>query len=206
MQDIKIQKEVGEKSDEKSVEKAEKKKKMEYKQCTLEELQNMFEKEQNLEELNKIISVISDKHDVLSDDNEETNNVHLEEEIYQQTNLIKLDDLNAIPLEEIKRKLEKKYGKNEFNEIGEEIDLYETETNLVKNVVPKPEESGEPSRRNTHFLRPRYVPAGRTSNFSFGFIPRKTMTHEEIGLTPISQIRYILNIDGARNREEIFEH
>ena len=35
----------------------------------------MFEKEQNSEELNKIMSIISDKHDVLSGDNEETNNV-----------------------------------------------------------------------------------------------------------------------------------
>ena len=28
--------------------------------------------------------------------------------------------------------------KNEINEIGEEIDLQETETNLVNNVIPKP--------------------------------------------------------------------
>ena len=46
-----------------------------------------------------------------------------------------------------------KWLENVINEIGEKIDLYETETNLVKNVVPKPEECGEPSRRNTHFLR-----------------------------------------------------
>ena len=97
-------------------------------------------------------------------------------------------------------------AKNEINEIGEEIDLYETETNLVNNVVPKPEEFGEPSRRNIHFLRPRYIPAGRTSNFSFRFVPRKITTYEEIGFTPISQTGYILNIDGACNREEIFEH
>jgi len=55
-------------------------------------------------------------------------------------NLIKLEDLDVLPLEEIKRKLDKKYEKmtieNEINEIGEEIDLYETETNLIKNVVP----------------------------------------------------------------------
>jgi len=125
-------------------------------------------------------------------------------------NLIKLDDLNVLPLEEIKRTLDKKYGKmiaeNEINEIEEEIDLHETETNLVNNVVSKTKEFGEPSRRNTHFLRPRYVPAGRTNNFSFGFVPRKTITYEEIGLTPISQTGYILNTDGARNREEIFEH
>ena len=95
--------------------------------------------------------------------------------------------------------------KNEINEIGEKIDLHETETNLVNNVIPKPEEFGEPSRRNTHFLRPRYVPAGRTNNFSFRFVPRKTTTYEEIGCTSISQTGYILNIDGARNKEKIFE-
>ena len=62
---------------------------------------------------------------------------------------------------------------DEINEIGEEIDLYEIETNLVNNVVHKPEEFGEPSRRNTHFIRPRYVPTERTINFFFEFIPRK---------------------------------
>ena len=51
---------------------------------------------------------ISDKHDILSDDIEETNNVQLEEEIFQQMNLIKLEDLYALPLEEIRRKLDKK--------------------------------------------------------------------------------------------------
>ena len=75
---------------------------------------------------------------------------------------------------------------NEINEIGEEIDLHKIETNLVNNIVPKSEEFGERSRRNTHFLRPRYVLAGRTSNFFFGFISRKTTTYKEIGLTPIS--------------------
>ena len=102
----------------------------------------MFEKEQNSEELNKIIGAFSDKHDVLSNDNEETNYVHLEEEIYQQMNLIKLEDINVLSLEEIRRKLDKKYNKmtveNEINEIGEELDLGETKTNLVNNVVPKP--------------------------------------------------------------------
>ena len=66
----------------------------------------MFDKKQNPEELNKIMSAISDKHDVLSDDNEETNNIQLKEEIYKQMNLIKLDDLNVSPLEEIRRKLD----------------------------------------------------------------------------------------------------
>jgi len=44
------------------------------------------------------------------------------------------------------------------------------------------------------------------TDFSFGFTPKKTTSYEEIGLTPIDQIGYILNIDGAPNREEIFEH
>jgi len=50
-------------------------------------------------------------------------------------------------------------------------------------------------------MRPRYVPAGSKTNFSFGFIPRKITTFEKIGLTPISQIGYVLNINGARNTE-----
>ena len=85
---------------------------------------------------------------------------------------------------------------DEINEIGEEIDLHETETNLVNNLVPKHEEFGELSRRNTHFLRPRYVPPGCTINFSFGFVLRKANIFKEINLTLISQTRYILNIDG----------
>ena len=49
-----------------------------------------------------------------------------------------------LPLEEIKKKLDKKYGKmaieDEINEIGKELDLGEIETNLINIVVPKPEE------------------------------------------------------------------
>ena len=128
-------------------------------------------------------------------------NTQLEEEIYQQMNLIKLEDLNVLSLEEIRKKLDKNLLEEENNEVGEEI-----ETNLVNNVVPKPEEWGESSRWNSQFLRPRYISVGRTTNFFFGFTPRKTTSYEEIGLTPISQTGYILNINGARNREEIFEH
>jgi len=146
------------------------------------------------------MSVIVDKQGK-DYDYEETNNARLEEEIYQQMNLIKLEDLNVLPLEEIRKRLDKKLLDEENNEVGEEIDL-----NLVNNVVPTIEEWGESSRENTRFLRPRYVSTGRTTNFSFGFTPRKTTSYEEIDLTPISQTRYILNIDGARNREEIFEY
>ena len=56
---------------------------MEYEQYNLDELQNMLDKEHNPEELNKIMGAIVEKQGVLSNDNEETNNVQLEEEIYQ---------------------------------------------------------------------------------------------------------------------------
>ena len=67
----------------------------------------------------------------------------------------------------LQKKLEnnwiKKYDKiideDEINEIGEELNLGEIETNRVNNVVPKPKEFREPSRRNTHFIRPRCIPA-----------------------------------------------
>jgi len=72
---------------------------MDCKQYNLDEIQSIFEKEQNLEELNKIISVIVDKQVILSDNDEETNNIQLEEEIYQWISLIKLEDLNVLPLE-----------------------------------------------------------------------------------------------------------
>jgi len=69
-----------------------------------------------------------------------------------------------------------------------------------------PRNGGESSTRDTQFLREGYVPAGRTTNFSFGFIPIKTTSYGEVSLTQIKQTGYILNIDGAQNREEIFEH
>ena len=84
---------------------------MNYKQYNLEELQEMFEKEQNPEELNKIMSITVNKQGMLSDDYEETNNALLEEEIYQQMNLIKLEDLNVLPLEEIKKRCNTRFFK-----------------------------------------------------------------------------------------------
>jgi len=48
---------------------------MDYKQYNHEELQGMFDKEQNPQELNKIMSVIVDKQGILSNDYEETNNL-----------------------------------------------------------------------------------------------------------------------------------
>ena len=85
------------------------------------------------------MSVIVDKQGILSDDYEETNNAQLEEEIYQQMNLIKLEELSVLPFEEIRKKLDKKFSKKlleeEKNEVGEELNIDEIESNLVNNVV-----------------------------------------------------------------------
>ena len=107
-------------------------------------------------------------------------------------NLIKLEDLNVVPLKEIRKKLDNKYGKmvfdDEINEIREELNTNEIESSLVNNIVPKLEEFGEASRRNIHFMRHRYVRVEPTTSFSFGFVPWKTTTFEEIGLILINQI------------------
>ena len=95
---------------------------------------------------------------------------------------------------------------DEINEIGEKLNIDKIKTNLVNNIIHKPEQNGGPSRRNAHFMRPRYVPTGRTTNFSFEFILKKTTTFEEVGLTPINKTGYILNFDGTHNREGIFEN
>ena len=42
----------------------------------------MYDKEQNSEELSKIMGATVDKREILFDDNEETNNIQLEEEIH----------------------------------------------------------------------------------------------------------------------------
>jgi len=65
-------------------------------------------------------------------------------------NLIKLEDLNAVQLEEIRknriRNLRKKTLDEENNKVGEELKIDEIESHLVKNVVHKPKEWGESSR------------------------------------------------------------
>ena len=53
------------------------------------------------------MGTIVEKQDVLFEVNEQTKNVPLEEEIYQQLNLTKLENLNVVPLEEIRRKQDK---------------------------------------------------------------------------------------------------
>jgi len=96
------------------------------------------------------------------------------------------------------KKYEKLVTDGEINEIREELNTYEIESNLVNRVIPKPQKLCKSSGRNIHFMRPRYISAGRTTKFSFAFNPRKSF--EEINLIPISQTGYILKIDGTRNR------
>ena len=60
------------------------------------------------------MSVIVYKQGILSNDFEETNKAQLEEEIYQQMNLSKLEDLNILPLEEIRKILDKKFEKKNY--------------------------------------------------------------------------------------------
>ena len=90
-------------------------------------------------------------------------------------------------------------AENEINEIGEELNIDEFDSNLVNNVITKPKEFDESSRRNPHFLRPIYLLVGRMTNFSFKFIPRKITSLKEIK-------NNILNIVGTHNMEETFEH
>jgi len=60
-------------------------------------------------------------------------------------NPTKLEEMDVIPLEEIRRKLEKQHGKlviaSEINEIGEELNIEEFESNLVNNVIQAAKDS-----------------------------------------------------------------
>ena len=122
----------------------------------------MFDKEQNLDELNMIMGVLVDKR-VISNANEATNNAQLVEEMHQQMKPIKLECLHAIPLEQDRRKLNKKYrelvAKSELHEISKKLNIKEFESNLNNNVISKPGEFHESSRRNTYFMKLGYVPA-----------------------------------------------
>lgn len=78
-----------------------------------------------------------------------------EEEMYQQMGLIKLKDLETIPLSEVKRKLDKKMGKRvvDVNEVEEEI-IPEQEVNKATRSCYREYEQGSTSQQNTS-LRPR---------------------------------------------------
>jgi len=78
----------------------------------------------------------------------------------------------------------------ENNEIGEELNIDKIKSNLVNNVVPKLEEFGKSSRRNSNLMRPRYVLRRCTTNFSFGFIPRKTTSYKKLALSQLANRLY----------------
>ncbi|KAL2902531.1 ORF 1: putative Polyprotein CP [Bienertia sinuspersici] len=166
------------------------------------ELQELFDKEENLDELNKIMTIIAEKRRKTNDEGEQENYTIIEEDLYQQMGLIKLDDLEFVPLEDIKRKLDNKLGKMivDNNKVGEEINQEETtENNFVNNTVQRPKFQGETSNRV------KYIP-GKTTRFTCKVMPTQSHKQEEINLEPISQSRYKLNLDGVRNRMEVLEH
>ena len=76
-----------------------------------------------------------------------------EEEMYQQMGLIKLKDLETIPLSEVKRKLDKKMGKRvvDVNEVEEEII---PEINKATRSYYREYEEGSTSRQNNS-LKPK---------------------------------------------------
>jgi len=73
---------------------------------------------------------------------------------------------------------------DKINEIGEELNLGKIDINLVNNVAPKPEEFGEPSRRNIYFIRSRYIQVGRITNFSLGLSQGKLQPLKKLTLLP----------------------
>ena len=62
----------------------------------------MFDEEQNPKKIIWNHERNSRQTRCRAEDNEETNDVQLEEKIYQQINLIKSEHLNVVPLKEIK--------------------------------------------------------------------------------------------------------
>ena len=72
---------------------------------------------------------------------------------------------------------------DEINEIIEEPNIDEIESNVVNNLVPKPKEFGEFSRRNTHCIRLRDVSKGSITNFSFGFVQGKPRPLQKLVLS-----------------------
>jgi len=114
------------------------------------------------------MGTIVERQDASPDNNEETNNVPLEEEMHQQMNLIKLEDLNIVLLEEIRRKMNLKNMVKWcliVTLMKLEKNLIKTKSNLVNNVILKLEEFDKFSKRKFHFIiTPRYVPTDRTTN------------------------------------------
>ena len=65
-------------------------------------------------------------------------------------------------------------AESETKQIGEELNINKFEYNLDNNVILEFEEFGDSSRGKHHCMRLGLVLAGRTTNFCFGLIPKKT--------------------------------
>lgn len=140
---------------------------------SLEELPELFDKETNPIELNKIMTVICENW-VFSDSEEqeqESNYLSIEEDLYEQTGLFKLEDLDTIPLEEIQESVDSRAGNmivTNNNKIGESLDHDDIhEINYVNNIVPQQMYRGELS-----CTRPRYI-SGRNSRFDIKIMPNE---------------------------------
>ena len=92
-------------------------------------------------------------------------------------------------------------AQREIDEISEEFSIDELESNLTHNIISKPKEFGKLPSKNALFMGTRYVLWEGTTNFSFGFIPKKTTLFEEISLIRMNQASCILDIDEADNRK-----
>ena len=185
---------------------------------TLEQLENLLEKEEKQEVKYQIILEIAEKLDEMDDTEiEEINNsrVEVEQSLYNELGLISLEEMEHIPLEEL---IELKL----FNNAREEGDTHMTD--IIP--VPKQEESSsvndETNPMHARFNRahmeetPRNFDHRRRAggNYSFlnrgnpnvrgtpnigNFVPRQETTLREVSLKPISNTGYILDIDCATN-------
>ncbi|XP_021722592.1 uncharacterized protein LOC110690074 [Chenopodium quinoa] len=87
---------------------------------TIEELQILFEKEEDPDKLNEIMNLISEKGIASDNETEENNYVSLEEDLYQQMGLMKLDDLDFLPIEVVQQKIENKL-EDWYDGVDEEV-------------------------------------------------------------------------------------
>ncbi|XP_021728284.1 uncharacterized protein LOC110695343 [Chenopodium quinoa] len=160
---------------------------------TIEELQILFDKQEDPDRLNDIMKIIFEKEIASDYELEENNYITLEEDLYQQMGLMKLDDLDFLPLEVVQQKIVNKLGKRvmDNNDVGEEIS---NENINVNNVIKRPRYQGEKlhmTKTHTRF----------SVKVMFNQIPKQ----EEVTLEPISQTGYKLRLDGVRDRQDILD-
>lgn len=129
-----------------------------------------------------------------------------EEEMYQQIGLIKLKDMEMIPINKVKRQVDKLMGKKvlDINEIEEEITLeILEETNEANRSNYKKYEE-----RSCNYQRPCVKPKeflDKTAKFGVRIIPNHRPNKKKLTLELISETMYKLNLDGIRNREEVLD-